>query len=233
MQSKKYKLFKTGKGCKFYGNVKIGRNSILGDYVILGYPKERRLLQLQQRDNLTKSISQSVANEKQSTIGENCIIDSHVIIHEGTLIKNNVIINDFCRIGYDCTIDTNSRLVYKAYICDRVKIAKNCVLSGFICDGTVIEEYTTVMGQLVHKYSKPELQWEVNEPSPYIEHHSVVGYGALVIGGVRISHHSYIAAGAIITKNVPPKSIVVGLNKIIPYNKWRGKQLSKKFWGWK
>ena len=47
MLPKKYKFYKVGTGCQFHGKVNIGRNTILGDYVILGYPKESRIIKLQ------------------------------------------------------------------------------------------------------------------------------------------------------------------------------------------
>src|SRR3989304_10203049 len=92
MLTKKNKFYKVGTGCQFHGKVDIGRNTILGDYVILGYPKESRILKSQQKKHFSSE------KENPTTIGINCRIDSHVIIHEGTLIKDHVIINDRCRI---------------------------------------------------------------------------------------------------------------------------------------
>lgn len=45
---------------------------------------------------------------------------------------------------------------------------------------------------------------------PYLEDHIFVGANCLILGGVRIGHHSIIGAGAVVTKNVPPYSVVVG-----------------------
>ncbi|HEY3929183.1 MAG TPA: CatB-related O-acetyltransferase, partial [Candidatus Koribacter sp.] len=38
-----------------------------------------------------------------------------------------------------------------------------------------------------------------------------IGYGAIVLSGVRIGRGSIIAAGAVVTSNVPPYSIVAGV----------------------
>lgn len=73
----------------------------------------------------------------------------------------------------------------------------------------------------------------VEEKPPFIEHNVVIGFNALVVGGIKIGHHSYVAAGAIVTKDVPPNSVVIGINKILPNKDWKGKELSKNFWIWK
>lgn len=160
MKLEKQKKYTTGFGCQFYGKVKIGRNSVLGNYVVVGYPKENRILQFQQDiDIASEKYPQLLHKVKPTVIGTNCKIDSHVVIHEGTLLENNIIIDDFCRIGYDCVIGEETRIVYGAFVCDRVKIDSNSAVAGFICDGVVIEDHCTVMGQLVHKYNNPQLQW--------------------------------------------------------------------------
>jgi len=60
----------------------------------------------------------------------------------------------------------------------------------------------------------------------------VVGFNAVVIGGIKVSHHVYIAAGAVVSKDVPPYSMAYGVNKITPLKAWRGKMKKSKFWRW-
>lgn len=47
--------------------------------------------------------------------------------------------------------------------------------------------------------------------SAYIERGSLIGIGAIVLDGVRIGASSIIGAGAVVTKDVPPLSLVVGV----------------------
>lgn len=39
---------------------------------------------------------------------------------------------------------------------------------------------------------------------------AVIGGGCLILPGVRIGERSFIAAGAVVTKDVPPRSLVMG-----------------------
>lgn len=46
--------------------------------------------------------------------------------------------------------------------------------------------------------------------APHIECNVYIGAKATIIGGITIGHNSIIGAGAVVVKNVPPYSIVVG-----------------------
>ncbi len=58
---------------------------------------------------------------------------------------------------------------------------------------------------------------------------AVIGFDALVIGPVKIGSNSYVCAGAIVSKNVPPNSVVYGVNKIVSYKSWNGNLSKSKF----
>lgn len=47
--------------------------------------------------------------------------------------------------------------------------------------------------------------------SAYIERGCLIGIGAVVLGGVRVGTGSIIGAGCVVTKDVPPLSLMVGI----------------------
>lgn len=166
-------------------------------------------------------------------ISDRCIIGNHVCIYEGVEISSGTVIEDHVRISYNSKIGQNVRIMYGSVICDRVLISQDARIGGFICDDTQIGERSTVMGDLVHEYSRPHQGWwDVDEPAPIIENDVVVGFRALVIGGIRISSQVYVASGAIVTEDVPPRHIVKGIDEKIPIEKWEGKRLRDliRFW---
>jgi acetyltransferase-like isoleucine patch superfamily enzyme len=198
-----------------YSPVEIGAASIVGQNCVLGYPKEGRLLTEQEKPG-------SALPGDAVTVGPNCLIGNQVIVHEGVRVGAGCVIDDRTRVGYDSTIGERTRLAYGAYICDRVTVGAGATIAGFICDGAII----TVMGELVHEYTSPhEGWWEIDEDPPVVEADSVVGYGARVVGGVRIGPRSYVAAGAVVTKVVPPEHIVTGVNVHTPAAQWQGGRL--------
>jgi len=47
--------------------------------------------------------------------------------------------------------------------------------------------------------------------SAHIERGCTIGMGAIVLNGVRVGAGSLVGAGAVVTKDVPPRSLVVGI----------------------
>lgn len=208
-----------------YAPTHLGQAVILGEQCVLGYPKESRIRAAQQGDC---SVGSPVV------VGDRCLLFNQVVIHEGTSLAPDCVVEDRSRIGYGCVIGTRTRLVHGAYICDRVQVGADACVAGFVCDATTIGDRSTVMGDLVHEYTRPDLGWwGIDEPSPVVEADSVVGFGARVVGGVRIGPRSYIAAGAVVTKDVPPEHVVTGINTHTPIGEWTGERLRALIGRWK
>ena len=87
---------------------------------------------------------------------------------------------------------------------ERIEIGKytniqdGAILHGDPGQPTVLEDYVTVGHRAVIH-------------AAYIEQGSLIGIGAIVLDGVRIGAGSIIGAGSVVTKDVPPKSLVVGV----------------------
>lgn len=86
---------------------------------------------------------------------------------------------------------------------------------GFFIDhgmGVVIGE-TTEIGDFVLLYHGVTLGGTSLNPGkrhPTVGNHVLIGAGAKIFGPLQIGDHSQVGGGAVVTKDVPPKSIVVG-----------------------
>lgn len=207
-----------------YGPVQFGTDVIVGEQCVFGYPKEARI----------RAAQQGCATAGDSVmVGDRSVLFNQITIYEGTVIAADCVLEDRARLGYGCEIGERTRLVHGAYLCDRVQVGAEACVAGFVCDAAVIGDRSTVMGELVHEYTRPDLGWwGVDEASPVVEADSVVGFGARVVGGVRIGPCSYVAAGAIVTKEVPPQHIVTGTNMLTPIAQWRGERLGPLIGHW-
>lgn len=207
-----------------YASVRFGDAVVVGEHCVLGYPKEARIRDAQRGEC---SFADPVV------IGDRCLLFNQVVVHEGTVLGTDCVVEDRVRVGYGCRIDARTRLVHGAYLCDRVRVGADACVAGFICDATVIGDRSTVMGDLVHEYARPDLGWwGVDEAPPTIETDTVVGFGARVVGGVRIGPRSYVAAGAVVTKDVPPEHVVTGINVHTRIDQWSGKRLAALIQHW-
>ena len=209
-------------------HTRIGKNTKIGLYSIIGYPeREGKCVEIGQNCE----IGNYVTIRSGTKIMDNVSIKEYSYIEEDTIIGKNVSIEPYSYIGKKVTIGESSLILYRAEIYDGAKIGKHCRIGGFVAENTIIGDYVTIFGKLIHSFRDPT-HWNGGEISPIIDSYVVVGFNALIIGKVKIGHHVYIAAGAIVSKDVPPYSIVYGINNIVPIEKWKGGIKDSKFWRW-
>ncbi len=77
-------------------------------------------------------------------------------------------------------------------------IQDGAILHGDPGKPTILEDYVTVGHRAVIH-------------SAHIERGCLIGIGAIVLDGVRVGHGSIIGAGAVVTKDIPPQSLVIGV----------------------
>jgi len=82
-----------------------------------------------------------------------------------------------------------------------ITIGKNCVLTG--C--TILAHDASTNKLLGLKYGEPSITQPVT-----VEDDCFIGYGSIVLMGVRVGRGSIVGAGAVVTRNVPPYSVVAG-----------------------
>ena len=77
-------------------------------------------------------------------------------------------------------------------------IQDGAVLHGDPGKPTIVEDYVTVGHRAVIH-------------SAYIETGCLIGIGAIILDGVRVGAGSIVGAGSVVTKNVPERSLVIGI----------------------
>jgi acetyltransferase-like isoleucine patch superfamily enzyme len=82
-----------------------------------------------------------------------------------------------------------------------ISIGMNCVLTG--C--ALIAHDASTNRYLGINYGEPSPSMPI-----VIEDNCFIGYGAIVLMSVRIGRDSIVGAGAVVTKDVPPRSVVGG-----------------------
>ena len=121
------------------------------------------------------------------TLGQQSTIEDFTAINNGV---GDVIIGDRTRIGLSNTI------IGPATIGNDVRLAQNVVLSG-----------------LNHTYediSRSIHEQGVSTSPILVEDESWIGANAVIVPGVTIGKHAVVAAGSVVTKDVPPYSVVAG-----------------------
>ena len=121
----------------------------------------------------------------QSCVRERCEIGDDAVIGRGTLVENDTTIGALTKIQANAYITAYSTLE------DEVFIAP-CVI-------TTNDNY---MGRTEKRHALRR--------GPTIRRGARVGGGAVLLPGIEIGEEAFVGAGAVVTKDVPPRVIVVG-----------------------
>ncbi|MBL9141678.1 MAG: hypothetical protein JNK53_07410 [Phycisphaerae bacterium] len=157
-----------------------------------------------------------------TTIAEQVEIGAFCVIEHGAHLGAHVLVDHYCRISKGVRIGAGTRILYRAQVFDHVSIGRDCIIAGELVDRTVVEDEVTFQGNTAHTHADATGDWdETEEPSPVIRRGSVVGIGALLIGGISVGPRSYVAAGELVKCDVPPEHVLKG-GQLRPLADFRG-----------
>ena len=124
---------------------------------------------------------------------------------------------------YGCRIGDHTRIGSFVEIQRGAVIGAACKISShsFICDGVELEDEVFIgHGVLFVNDKYPRATTDEGEPKDdddwtklrtLVERGAALGSGAVVLGGVRIGASAMVGAGAVVTRDVPARSTVVGV----------------------
>lgn len=141
---------------------------------------------------------------------------------------NNVSVGENVRIfnfvnAYGCSIGDNSKIGAFVEIQKGASIGKNCKISShtFICEGVHIEDNVFVGHGVMFTNdlfpratnadgsAQTEADWKVIET--IVKKGASIGSNASILCGISIGENALIGAGSVVTKDVPPNTVVAGV----------------------
>lgn len=147
---------------------------------------------------------------------ENYFAHQTVCIDEGAVIGNGTRIWHFshvmrgAQIGEDCVLGQNVYVGGKAVIGNRVKIQNNVsVYDAVILEDDVFCGPGCVFTNVVNPRAFVERKAEYRETR--VMQGATIGANATLVCGVTIGRYAMIGAGAVVTKDVKPFALMVGI----------------------
>ena len=137
-------------------------------------------------------------------------------------LGKDVKIFDFVNL-YGCSIDDYSKVGTFVEIQKNASVGKNCKISShtFICEGVHIEDNVFIGHNVTFindKYPRAttidgsmqtESDWKVVET--LIKKGASIGSSSTILCGVTVGENAIVGAGSVVTKDVPPNTIVAGV----------------------
>jgi len=225
--------YKVGRNVEIGENVtvdktaSIGNNVIIGDGVYLGRNviiKDDVTIKNNARiednatigyDNLTKK--KEIYEEYPTIIAENALIRTNTVIYKSckigknTWVNHNTILRENTEVGDNCTIGNLVMCEGYTKIGNQVAIHSLSGLGG----NMIIEDKVFIATNMVTANGRRPTYLRnmpyIKDQGPAIRYGARIGISVILLPEIEIGREALVASGAIVTKDVPPFSIVMGV----------------------
>lgn len=138
-----------------------------------------------------------LADVKSNQIGESTFVWQFAVILENAVI------------GENCNINSHTFIENDVIIGDRVTVKSGV----YLWDGILIEDDVFIGPNATFtndKYPRSK-QYPQEFQKTVLKKGASIGAGAIILGGITIGEKAMVAAGALVTKDVPPFTLVKGV----------------------
>lgn len=132
-----------------------------------------------------------------TTIGEKTMIGDHAFVRDRCTIGNYVIVGSHVTIENEVRIGDYSKLQTGVYLCAWVTVEDHCFIAP--CVVTTNDNY---MGRTERRFKE--------RGGCTIRHGARVGANVTLLPNVEVGAEAFVAAASIVTRNVPPATLVMG-----------------------
>jgi len=187
-----------------HDGVVIGHGVTIQDGVILGKPPT-----LSPRSDNAGAIDEPLRIGDGAAICAQAIVFAGSTIGAGAIIGDQAYVRERVQIGADTVVGRATSVDNDCVLGERVRIQSHVYLTGY----SVIEDdvfigpcaMTTNDQTMARHHGAPVLRGAT------LRRGCRVGGGAVLIPGVEVGAEAFVAAGAVVTNDVPPGAVVMGV----------------------
>ena len=132
-----------------------------------------------------------------SRIGARVILGDHSCVRERVTVGDDVVLGRGSLIENDTTVGAMTKIQAEAYITAHSTLEEHVFIAP-----CVVTTNDNFMGRTERRHDLIE--------GPTIRRGARVGGGAVLCPGIEIGEEAFVGAGAVVTKDVPPRALVVG-----------------------
>jgi len=132
-----------------------------------------------------------------STIGARVILGDQSCVRERVAIGDDVVIGRGALVENDTTVGTGTKIQADAYVTAYSTLEEHVFIAP--CVMTTNDNF---MGRTERRHALRR--------GPTIRRGARIGSGAVLCPGIEIGEEAFVGAGAVVTKDVPPRVVVVG-----------------------
>jgi acetyltransferase-like isoleucine patch superfamily enzyme len=132
-----------------------------------------------------------------STIGARCIVGDQSCIRERVTMADDCILGRGSLIENDTTVGSGTRIQADAYVTAYSTLEEDVFIAP-----CVVTTNDNFMGRTEERKQLMK--------GPTIRRSARIGGGAILCPGIEVGEEAFVGAGAVVTKDVPPRVVVVG-----------------------
>jgi acetyltransferase-like isoleucine patch superfamily enzyme len=121
----------------------------------------------------------------QACVRERCEVGDDVVVGRGSLIENDTTVGALTKIQADAYITAYSTLEDNVFVAPRVITTNDNYM------GRTEKRFESVKGPTLRRGAR-------------------IGGGAILLPGIEVGEEAFVGAGAVVTRDVPPRAVVVG-----------------------
>jgi acetyltransferase-like isoleucine patch superfamily enzyme len=130
-------------------------------------------------------------------IGGGCILGDQSCVRERVVIADDVVVGRGSLVENDTTIGSGTRIQAGAYVTAYSTLEEDVFIAP-----CVVTTNDNFMGRTERRKDLMR--------GPTIRRGARIGGGAIICPGLEIGEEAFVGAGAVVTKDVPPRKLVVG-----------------------
>ncbi|SHI37252.1 UDP-2-acetamido-3-amino-2,3-dideoxy-glucuronate N-acetyltransferase [Tangfeifania diversioriginum] len=143
-------------------------------------------------------------------IHETAVVDEGAKIGSGTKVWHFSHVMGTAQIGENCVLGQNVFVGNKTVLGNNVKVQNNVsVYEGVVCEDDVFLGPSMVFTNVVNPRSAVNRKEEFKKTR--VKKGSTIGANATIVCGITLGEYCFIGAGAVITKDVKPFALMVGV----------------------
>jgi UDP-2-acetamido-3-amino-2,3-dideoxy-glucuronate N-acetyltransferase len=143
-------------------------------------------------------------------VHESAIVDNGAKIGDGTKIWHFTHVMGTAEIGENCVLGQNVFVGNKVKMGSNVKVQNNVSLyEGVICDDDVFLGPSMVFTNVINPRSAVNRKEEFKKT--LVRKGVSIGANATIVCGITLGEYCFIGAGAVVTKDVKPFALMVGV----------------------
>ena len=123
------------------------------------------------------------------TTGHNALVREETAIGDDVLVGSDTVIDGTCSIGSHVSLQTGVYVPTNTLVGDQVFVGPRAVLTN----------------------DPHPVRCAADLAGPRLEDHVSVGANATLLPGITVEEGAFVAAGAVVTRDVPPETLAVGV----------------------